>query len=71
MTILRTIVRELVSLFIDDWLFAVLIVAWIAGLAFFIRQGGLMPPHLAPPLLFGGIAVLTLTFVARKSRSLR
>lgn len=65
MTILRNILAELIGLFIDDWLFAMLVLLWVGvfalpGIRHFVPQFG--------PLLFGGLALLTLVFVARKAR---
>lgn len=65
MTLLRTIMAELIGLFIDDWAFALLILVWV-GL--FAVPG--IRAHLpyAGPALFVGLAVLTLVFVARKAK---
>ena len=68
MNLLRTIVSEIVGLFVDDWAFAVLLVAWV------LLQTVLTPrlsPAVAAPLFFAGIAAVTLVFVARKARSVR
>lgn len=68
MNILRTIVLELVGLFIDDGLFAAAIVVWAALL-------GLGAPALGVPasrravLLFVGLAVILVESVVRRSRS--
>ena len=58
MNVLRNILAELVGLLIDDWLFALLVLLLVALFA--------LPP--SGPLLFGGLAVLTLIFVAYKAR---
>lgn len=65
MKILRAALAEIVGLFVDDWAFAGLTVAWIALFA--------LPPiraHVGPAAvtLWAGLAVLTLVFVARKAR---
>lgn len=65
MNLLRNILSELIGLLVDDWAFALLILAWVALFA--------LPPirahaALAGPALFLGLAVLTLVFVARKAR---
>ena len=65
MTLLRTIFTELVGLFVDDWAFALLIVVWV-GL--FALPGIRAHLPFAGPVLFLGLAVLTLVFVARKAR---
>ena len=65
MSVLRNILAELVGLIIDDWLFALLVLLLVGLFALpGVRQ--LVP--LSGPLLFGGLAVLTLVFVARKAR---
>ena len=65
MTVLRNILAELVGLIVDDWLFALLVLLLVGLFAVpGVRQ--LVP--LSGPLLFGGLAVLTLVFVARKAR---
>lgn len=68
MNLLRTIISEIIGLFVDDWAFAVLLVAWV------LVQIVLTPrlsPTVAATLFFAGIAALTLVFVARKARSVR
>ncbi len=65
MTLLRTILSELIGLFVDDWAFALLILAWV-GL--FAVPGVRAHLPYAGPALFLGLAVLTLAFVARKAR---
>lgn len=68
MNILRTIVSEMVGLFIDDGLFAAAIVVWVILI-------GLAAPALGVPtdwrgiLLFTGLAVILIESVARRSRS--
>ncbi len=65
MNILRTIGTELLGLFVDDWAFALLVLAWIGLFR-------LLGPHRLPAwLLFAGLAALTLAFVVRKARALR
>ena len=65
MNLLRSIVAEIVGLFVDDWAFAGLILAWVA---LFALPGVRAHAALAGPVLFLGLAVLTLVFVARKAR---
>ena len=65
MKTLRAALAEIVGLFVDDWAFAGLALAWIALFA--------LPPvrALGGPAavaLWAGLAVLTLVFVARKAR---
>lgn len=68
MNTLRAIVSELVGLFVDDWAFALLLVVWV-GL--FTAFGHRLPSTVAAPLLFLGLALLTLTFAVRQARCLR
>jgi hypothetical protein len=67
MKLLHTISSELLGLFVDDWAFALLVVAWVV---LFALLGPHLPPHsLAPAaVFFGGLALLTLVFAARKAR---
>lgn len=65
MKLLRNIVSEIVGLFVDDWAFAALALAWVA---LFALPGVRAHAAQAGPALFGGLALLTLVFVARKSR---
>jgi len=65
MTVLRNILAELVGLIIDDWLFALLVLL-LVGL--FALPGVRQAVPLSGPLLFSGLALLTLIFVARKAR---
>ena len=64
MKLLRSIGSELLGLFVDDWAFALLVVAWVALFA-------LLGPRHSPTfavLFFAGLALLTLAFVWRKAR---
>lgn len=65
MTVLRNILAELVGLIIDDWLFALLVLL-LVGL--FALPGARHALPLSGLLLFGGLALLTLVFVAHKAR---
>ncbi len=65
MKVLRNILAELIGLLVDDWLFALLILLWVGV---FALPGVRHALPLAGPLLFGGLAALTLIFVARKAR---
>ena len=66
MNILRTIVTEFIGLFVDDWAYAGLIVAWVVLFAF---AGPNIPA--APYVFFAGFAALLLGFAVRKARSTR
>ena len=68
MNFLRSAVAEIVGLFIDDWAFAPLLVAWVGLSAVFAPR---LPPVVAALLFFLGLALLTLAFVARQARRLR
>jgi len=62
--LLRNIVSEIIGLFVDDWAFAALALAWVA---LFALPGVRAHASSAGPALFGGLAVLTLVFVARRA----
>lgn len=68
MSVIRTIIAELVGLFIDDGLFAAAVVIWILLI-------GLVAPTLDVPalwrsvLMFAGLAVILIESVARRARS--
>ena len=67
MNVLRGIGSELLGLFVDDWAFALLIVAWVAAFGLF---GPRLPPHSPLPavVFLAGLAALTLAFVVRRAR---
>ncbi len=67
-TVLRTIARELLGLFVDDWAFALLLVAWVA---LFATLGRLLPGAWEGVLFFAGLAVLTLAFIVRAASRVR
>jgi len=68
MKLLRTIVVELIGLFVDDGLFAATILIWVVLI-------GLLAPAIGVPalwrgvLLFAGLAAILAESVARRSRS--
>lgn len=68
MNFLRNAISEIIGLFVDDWLFAILLVVWVILAA-------LASPHLSPrivgPLFFLGLAALTLAFAVRQARRIR
>jgi hypothetical protein len=64
-----TIVRELISLFIDDGSFALAIVAWVFAAAVALRAG--VDPILASLILFAGLAVLLAENVWRSVGEIR
>ena len=65
MKMLRAALAEIVGLFVDDWAFAGLTLAWVALFALPVLRAN---AALAGPALFLGLAVLTLIFVVRKAR---
>ena len=67
MNFLRSAVSEVVGLFVDDWAFALLLVVWVGLIAAFAPR---LPPTLAAPLFWLGLAALTLVFVVRQARRL-
>lgn len=67
-TVLRTIARELLGLFVDDWVFALLLVAWVAVFAI---AGHRLPGAWEGALFFAGFAAFTLVFAVRKARVIR
>ena len=66
MKLLRSIGSELLGLFVDDWAFALLVIAWVAAFAVL----GPRLPHSPIPaaVFFAGLAALTLVFAMRKAR---
>lgn len=65
MSVLRTMFAELLGLFVDDWVFAGLILLWVGLLALVLHPAlGVW----AGPTLFAGLAGIVLVFVARKAR---
>ncbi len=60
MNILRSIVTELIGLFVDDGWFAISIIAWVGAFA-------LLRSHLPPALLFAGLAILVVVFARRRA----
>ena len=67
MSWIRTILREIFGLFVDDGSFAVLILAWL-GIVL------LVSPHLNVPsawegaILFGGLALILTESVTRRAK---
>lgn len=68
MNLLRTIVAELIGLFVDDGLFAAAIVVWVLLVGFVAPAIG-VPPLWRAGLLFAGFAAILIESVARRSRS--
>lgn len=65
---LRTITRELVGLVVDDVGFAAAIVAWIAC-SWVLFTYVLPPMTWHPVMLFGGVALILLESVVRRTRA--
>lgn len=64
MTLLQTLLAELLGLFVDDWAFALLVLLWIGAAALLRALLGFW----TGPLLFAGLAALVLIFVVRRAR---
>ena len=69
MKLLHTIGSELLGLFVDDWAFTLLVIAWVA--AFAVLGPRLSHSPAIAAVFFAGIAVLTLAFAARQARRVR
>ena len=65
MKVLRTIFAEMLGLFVDDWVFALLILLWVAGFASPLRT---VFGRWAGPALFAGLAAVALIFVVRRAK---
>ncbi len=68
MTLLQSIGRELLGLFVDDWAFALTVVVWVGMIAALRR---VLPPDGPAPLLAAGLIVLVLIFAVRRAKRLR
>lgn len=66
MKLLHTIGSELLGLFVDDWAFALLLIAWVVACALLVPR--LHHPTALAAAFFAGIALLTLVVVTRKAR---
>lgn len=66
MNALRTVIHEFLGLVVDDVVFAVAVVGWIA-LAWLLSAHVLPPGPWAAALLFGGLGAILLENVARRS----
>lgn len=64
---LKTILNELLGLFVDDVLFAGLIVAWLVLSSLFLPQLSLSGA-IRGGILFAGLAVILIESSVRKSR---
>jgi hypothetical protein len=67
MSWIRSIVREVLGLFVDDGSFAIAIVVWL-GVAVLLLPLIAAHKHWAGPALFGGLAVILIESVMRFSR---
>lgn len=68
MNVLRTIVAELIGLFVDDGLFAAAVLIWVAVVGLVSPAIGLAPTSRGV-LLFVGLAAILIESVARRARS--
>lgn len=64
MNVLRAALAELLGLFVDDWAFALCLAAWVGVIALVRHR---LPSDIPAPLLFAGLAALTLVFVVRRA----
>lgn len=67
MSRLKSLIRELLGLFVDDGDFAAVIIAWLV-LAWLIVQHLSIPAVWPGPLLFIGLAAILVESVQRRSR---
>jgi hypothetical protein len=63
---LRTIVREVIALFVDDGVFALAIVVWLAVIGVLALQGETVRPW-AGLALFAGLAAILAVSVSRRA----
>lgn len=70
MNALRTIARELAGLVVDDIGFAIAVIGWIA-LAWLLSAYVLPPTPWVAMLLFGGLCLILLESVMRRSGEMR
>ena len=68
MTVLTTIGREIVGLFVDDGSLAVAILAWVAVVAV-LMAGMNVNAAIAGGVLFAGLVAILLENVLRRARS--
>jgi hypothetical protein len=61
---IRTTVREIVGLFVDDGSFALAIVVWVVLALAVVRHGG-SPAPWQGPVLFAGLAAILVESVMR------
>ena len=67
MKFLRTIVSELIGLFVDDGLFAAAVLGWVIVVALARSMG--VPAPWRGAILLAGLAVILVESVARRARS--
>ncbi len=66
MNALKAVAGELVGLFVDDWRFAALVLAWLVACGVLLPLLGL--PSAAPPvILFVGLALILSQSVLRRA----
>ena len=71
MTWLRSIVSELIALFVDDGLFAAGLLVWVAVIGFLLPELGAASALWRSVALFAGLAAILIESVTRRSRSHR
>jgi hypothetical protein len=67
---LKSIVREVIGLFVDDGSFAIAILAWLTLAVVVLPRAGLWT-RVAGPLLFAGLAAILVASVLRYGRRRR
>ena len=64
---LKRIWAEAAGLFVDDWRFAAVILAWLVAARLVLPRLAL-PPALPPLILFAGLAAILLEGATRRAR---
>jgi hypothetical protein len=67
MTLIRTIAREILGLFVDDGLFAASLLLWIGAVWLLLPHLG-VPAAWTPYLLFAGLGAILLESAVRRAK---
>jgi hypothetical protein len=67
MTWVRSIVSELISLFVDDGLFATALLVWVSVIGFLLPELGVTSGLWRSVALFAGLAAILIESVVRRS----
>ena len=65
----RSIVSELISLFVDDGLFAAALLVWVVVIGFLLPELGVASGFWRSVTLFAGLAAILIESVMRRSTS--